>query len=130
MDRNLTSDPLWRTEAFRLALYTADVAWSDVTLLGRDRRTRSLSDQLYRALGSVPANIAEGYSRDPGADRAKYCGYALGSARESRVWYHLARPKLGADTVASRLDVLTSVVRLLVVALPQERHRHASRADR
>jgi len=49
----ITSDPLWRVEAYRLALFAADLGWHDVTKLMRDRRTRSLSDQLYRALGGI-----------------------------------------------------------------------------
>jgi hypothetical protein len=55
--REITGDPLWRVEAYRLALFVAEVGWHDVTKLMRDQRTRSLSDQLYRALGSVSANI-------------------------------------------------------------------------
>jgi four helix bundle protein len=86
--REITGDPLWRVEAYRLALFAAEVGWHDVTKLIRDQRTRSLSDQLYRALGSVSANIAEGYSRGTGRDRARFYEYALGSARESRDWYY------------------------------------------
>jgi four helix bundle protein len=51
-----------------------------------------LSDQLYEAVGSVSANLAEGYSRGTGKDRARFYEYALGSARESRDWYFKARP--------------------------------------
>jgi four helix bundle protein len=82
--REITGDPLWRVEAYRLALFAAEVGWHDVTKLIGDQRTRSLSDQLYRALGSVSANIAEGYSRGTGRDPARFYEYALGSARESR----------------------------------------------
>ena len=82
--REITGDPLWKVEAYRLALLAAEVGWHDVTKLIRDQRTRSLSDQLYRALGSVSANIAEGYSRGTGKDRARFYEYAPGSARESR----------------------------------------------
>ncbi len=53
----LTDDPLWRMEVFRLASFASDLAWHDVSRLARDRRTLSLADQLYRAIGSVSANI-------------------------------------------------------------------------
>ncbi len=56
----LTGDPLWRMEVFRLAVFAGDLAWHDVSRLARDKRTLSLADQLYRAAGSVGANIAEG----------------------------------------------------------------------
>jgi len=68
----ITGDPFWRVEAYRLALFAGDVGWRDVTKLVGDTRTRSLSDQLYRALGPISANIAEGYSRGTGKDRARF----------------------------------------------------------
>jgi four helix bundle protein len=80
----ITTDRLWRVRAYRLALFVADASWYDATLLVRDRRTRSLADQLYRSAGSVSANIAEGYSRGTGPDRCRVLEYALGSARECR----------------------------------------------
>lgn len=40
----ITSDPLWRVEAYRLALFAADLGWHDVTKLMSDRRTLSLAD--------------------------------------------------------------------------------------
>jgi len=64
----ITRDPLWRMRVYRLSLFVADVGWPDVTRLARDRRTTTLSDQLYRALGSIGANIAEGYSRSSTKD--------------------------------------------------------------
>ena len=84
----LTGDPLWKMHVYRLALFVADLGWHDVTKLCQDKRTIALSDQLYRALGSISANIAEGYSRGSARDRARFYEYALGSARESRGWYY------------------------------------------
>lgn len=68
----------------------------------QDQRTRSLSDQLYWALGSVSANVAEGYGRGTAKDRAHFYEYALGSARESRDWYYKARHVLGNAVVEHR----------------------------
>ena len=70
MPQEITGDALWRVEAYRLSLFAADVGWYDVTRLAQDQRTRSLSDQLYRALGSIGANVAEGYSRGTAKDRS------------------------------------------------------------
>ena len=83
----LRGDSLWKVKAYRLALFLADLGWEDTSRLLRDRRTVALADQLYRAIGSISANIAEGYSRGTGRDRARFYEYALGSARESRDWY-------------------------------------------
>jgi hypothetical protein len=84
--QTITDDPLWRMKVYRLALFVGDLGWHDVTLLLEDKRMVSLADQLYRALGSISANIAEGYSRSTGKDQARMHCYALGSARESRDW--------------------------------------------
>ena len=83
----IKADSLWKMAAYRMALFAADLGWSDAGRLLKDRRTLGVSDQLYRALGSISANLAEGYSRGTGKDRARFYEYALGSARESRDWY-------------------------------------------
>lgn len=119
----ITGDALWRVEAFRLALFAADVGWYDVTKLMQDRRTLGLSDQLYRALGSISANIGEGYSRGSGKDRARFYEYSLGSARESRDWYYKGRHILGEEVTTHRLGFLTQIIRLLLTMIPQQRGR-------
>ncbi|MEZ4769545.1 MAG: four helix bundle protein [Caldilineales bacterium] len=65
----IRDDVLWTVKAYQMALFAADIAWPDATKLAGDQRTRDLSDQLYRAVGSVSANIAEGYSRRSGRDK-------------------------------------------------------------
>lgn len=117
----IRGDSLWKAAAYRLALFAADIGWSDVTALAADHRTRSLGDQLYRSLGSVSANIAEGYSRGTGRDRAHFYEYALGSARESRDWYYKSRHILSPTVVDHRLGLLTQIIRLLLVMIPHQR---------
>ena len=104
----IKTDPLWRQRAYRLALFAAHLGWEDATRLARDLRTRGLADQLLRAVGSIGANIAEGYSRGTGADRARLYEYALGSARESRHWYCTVVPVLGSRVVRTRVDLWIS----------------------
>lgn len=121
LPQTITDDPLWHVQSYRLALFVADICWRDVTKLSQDYRTRSLSDQLYRAIGSIGANIAEGYSRKSNLDQARFYEYALGSAREARDWYFKARHILGENVVEHRLDLLTQVIRLLLKTVPQKR---------
>jgi four helix bundle protein len=121
--QEITGDSLWKMEAYRLGLFAGDVGWHDVTKLMRDKRTLDLSGQLYRALGSISANLAEGYSRGTGKDRARFYEYALGSARESRDWYYEGRHVLGETTTKHRLSLLTQVIRLLLTMIPQQRGR-------
>ena len=117
----IVRDRLWSVTAYRLALFASDLGWRDVTALARDRRTQALADQLCRALGSIGANIAEGYSRGTGRDKARFYEYALGSARESRDWYYKGRHVLGETVVQHRLRLLTEVIRLLLTMIPQQR---------
>ena len=106
----ITNDSLWTIEAYRLGLFAV-----------QDKRTAGLSDQLYRALGSISTNLAEGYSRGTGKDRAPFYEYALGSARESRDWYYKGRHILGPVVTAHRLSLLTQIIRLLLTMVPQQR---------
>jgi four helix bundle protein len=127
--RTITGDPLWKVEAYRLGLFAADIGWHDVTKLMQDKRTLDLSDQLYRSLGSISANIAEGYSKSTGKDRARFYEYALGSARESRDWYYKSRYILGDDVTNHRLNFMTQIVRLLITMVPQQRTHGTIRED-
>ncbi len=117
----IKKDALWQIKAYRLALFVGDLSWHDATKLLGDGRTRGLADQLYRAIGSVGANIAEGYSRRSGKVKAQFYEYALGSARESRDWYYRGRHVLGEAVVAHRMETLSEIVRLLTTMIPQQR---------
>lgn len=121
------NDPLWRVSAYRLALEAADQAWHDSELLALRSNTKSLADQLYRAIGSIAANIAEGYSRSSGKDRVRFLEYALGSARESKSWYHLGRHVLNADVARKQQDQLDRICQLLTATIPRERSRQIRR---
>jgi hypothetical protein len=81
-------------EVYRLALFAGDLAWHDVSRLIKDGRTRSLADQLYRAIGSMSANIAEGYSRRSVKDQARFYEYVP--------WARLAKHVYGTI----KLDIL------------------------
>jgi four helix bundle protein len=117
----LTQDTLWRVKSYRLALFAADLGWDDIAILCKDRRTKGLSDQLYRSLGSISANVAEGYSRGTGRDRARFYEYALGSTRESRDWYYKFRHVLGDEVLEHRLQLLTEISKLLLSMIPNQR---------
>lgn len=125
---SILGDPLWKVEAYRLALFALDIAWRDVTKLMQDKRTLELASQLYRAVGSVAANLAEGYSRGSGKDRVRFYEYSLGSVRESRTWCYGARHILGEPVVAHRLDLHTQIIRLLLTMIPDQRSVYLAEA--
>ena len=108
-----TADPLWQLHAYRVARCPVDQLRSDGALLAPHVDPRTLS-QLSRAVASISANIAEGYSRRSGADRARFYGYALGSTREAMVWYRSIASCLDSETVALRMAFLAQERRLLL----------------
>jgi four helix bundle protein len=119
----VTKDAIWRSFAYRTSLYSVYLGWDDIVALGRSHLTRPIAAQLYRALGSVPANISEGFSRSSGRDRSRLLEYGLGSTRESVVWYQTAIPVLGQATVSTRQARLQEVARSLLGTIPRERGR-------
>ncbi len=119
--KEFTEDALWRMEVYRLALFAGDIAWLDVTKLMQDRRTLSLADQLFRAVGSVSGNCAEGYSRSSNKDQVRFYEYSLGSAREARNWYWKGRHVLSEQVALHRIQLLTQIIRHLLRIIPAER---------
>jgi four helix bundle protein len=117
----ISDDMLWKMKVYRHALFLSDIAWLDVSKLMQDVRTKSLSDQLYRASGSIPANLEEGYSKLSAKDRARFYEYALGSARESRGWYYRGRHVLGEEVFTHRAMLLTEIIKMLLKIVPEER---------
>lgn len=117
----ITQDRVWRVKAYQLALFASDIAWVDLKALMADRRTLALSDQLYRATGSISANIAEGFSKSSRRDRVRFYEYALGSSREARDWYYKSRHVLRAEVITNRLSLYTEIIRLLLTMIPEQR---------
>ncbi len=117
----IKNDKVWHVKAYRLALFATDIGWHDVSVLAKDRRTLGLADQLYRALGSVSANLEEGYSKGTSRDRARFYEYALGSAREGRGWSYKGRHILGPVVARHRIQLLTEIIKLLLAMVPQQR---------
>jgi four helix bundle protein len=116
-------DPLRRMAAYRLSIDLLDSAWPDTQVIRKHTTTSPLASQLYRAAGSIGANIAEGYSRSSGRDRVRLFEYALGSARECRHWYYASRHVLAPNGCEAQSVILSRICQLLLVAIPEEPHR-------
>ena len=80
----ITNDPIWKLEVYRLGLFAGDIGWQDVHFLAKKPLMLSIADQLHRSIDSISVNLTEGYSRSKGPDRARFIEASLGSARESR----------------------------------------------
>ena len=117
----VTNDPIWKLEVYRLALFADDIGWQDVLCLSKNNLMWGVADQLHRSLGSISANLTEGYSRSRGLDRARFMEISLGSARESRDWYYKARHVLPAEVVKHRMELTTRIISMLVSMIPHQR---------
>ena len=110
----ITSDVIWKLDAYRAALFLLHVARGDCQALRAARPDDRIASQLLTAAASVSANLSEGYSRATRADRLRFLGYALGSARECLSWYEAARGVLPDEGVDARLALVTRLRSLLL----------------
>ena len=111
---DITSDVLWKLDAYRAALYLLHVWRGDRKALLAAPGGDHVAGQLTKATGSICANLAEGYSRSTRADRLRFLDYALGSTRECVTWYQAATDILADEQLASRLHLLTRIRSLLL----------------
>src|SRR4051812_19467430 len=102
--RHITSDVLWKFDAYRVGLYLLYCA-------GHDCRTVHASigvrDQLERASGGISAALSEGYSRSTRADRLRFYGSSLGSIRETVTWYSALQWQLEPAVLEERLALIS-----------------------
>jgi four helix bundle protein len=117
----ITNDPIWKLEVYRLALFAGDIGWHDVLALSQKPMMLRIADQLHSSLGSISANLTEGYSRSKGLDRARFFEISLGSARESRDWYYKSRHVLPAEVTKHRMGLTTHIVGMLTPMIPHQR---------
>ena len=122
--------PIWRTPAYRFAVWLSDLAKADVSPLWRSPETREIADQLTRAVDGISSTLAEGYGRSTGPERARYYDYAASSAHEASDWYVKARHHLSKQVIEARLELLDRILRILSVAIPRERADRIGRARR
>ena len=105
---------VWRAaHTFVLDVYPMTAAFPKQELFG-------LTSQLRRAAVSVPANIAEGFSRRGRADKARFFNIAEASLAECRYYLTLARDLGYAETaeldraaarVSYKLQAYTAAIR-------------------
>ena len=106
---------------YRLALFADEIGWQDVLALSKNNLMWGVADQLHRSLGSISANLTEGYSRSKGLDRARFFEISLGSARESRDWYYKSRHVLSTEVIKHRMSLITQIVSMLVPMIQHQR---------
>jgi four helix bundle protein len=124
----ITSDAIWKLDAYRASLFLIHVARQDMRLAMKHQFDAELSGQLLRAAASVSANLAEGFSRSTRADRLRFMDYALGSDRECMSRYTTAADVVPAETMSDRL-ILLARIRSLLLGLIRSLRRRSPRHD-
>ncbi len=125
----IKEDAVWSLKAYQAALFAADLCWLDTKPI-INKKMFSLSDQLYRSVGSISANIAEGYSRHSLKEQARFYEIALGSTREGKDWYFKSRHILGEEIAIHRLKLLTSIAKLLLTMINERRNAYHAKDEK
>lgn len=118
---SILRSPLWGFQVYPKALFAYDLAWEDCDYLLKDERGRTVARQLIRSVGSISANIEEGYGRGYGQDYSYHLRIALGEARESHGWYWRGRKVLPPNVLDHRLNLLDEVIAMLAPNIGRQR---------
>ena len=102
-------DKLDELQFYQDAMALWDDCWEDCDILMKDPRGRELAKQLTNAVGSVCANIEEGYGRGFGKEYPHFLRISRGSARESKGHYLRSKFLLPKSTIEDRVERLESI---------------------
>ena len=116
---SVRDDPLWEFKVYRKALFLYDLTWEDCEYLLKDRRGKEIAAQLIRSVGSISANIEEGYGRGYGKDYAYRLRIAIAEARESRGWR--GRKLLPVKVADHRMNLLSEIIAMLAPNIEKQR---------
>jgi len=106
----IRADGVWSQEAYRLALFLADLAWHDANDLAKHRRTIKLGADLLEAMSGVAAGLARAHDRSVNAERRIALEESLAAARAGAGIYHGCRHVLGQEIIMHRIRILNHVL--------------------
>lgn len=109
-----------RIEEIRFYLKSKEVwkqCWIDSELLKKDFRGIEIAKQLIRSVGSISANIEEGYGRGYGKEYPHYLRIARGSARESKGWYYRSENLLSPEIIKIQTERLDEIIGALTSSI-------------
>ena len=118
---SIRNDPLWNFQVYPRALFAYDLAWEDCEYLLKDVRGKKIAEQLIRSVGSISANIEEGYGRGYGKDYSYHLRIAIAEARESRGWYWKGHTLLPALVLDYRMKLLSEIIAMIAPNLERQR---------
>ena len=103
--------------AYQKAMQLMEDFWGDSEILKRDFRGVEIARQMTKSIGSISANMEEGYGRGFGRELVQFYRYSRGSARESKGWYLRAKHLLPAEIVEKRCALLDEIIAILVATI-------------
>lgn len=106
-------DRLDEVRFYQLSLELWDEFWDDADLMMNDIRGIEMVKQLTRSVGSISANIEEGYGRGYGREYPQYLRTSRGSARESKGWYKKSKWLLKKEIIEARIEKLDSIIAMI-----------------
>lgn len=104
------TDNLDKIGFYNKSLELWDKCWNDCDILAKDFRGNEVAKQLIRAVGSISANIEEGYGRGFGKEYPQFLRISRGSARESKGWYSKSKFLLSKETISERANLLDEII--------------------
>ena len=120
-DADANRGALGRVTAHALALKAADHAWEDALIIRAEPLLAKVAEQLMRSASAIAAHIADGYGRRSPRDRTRFYEYALSENAETETWYRNGRYVLSPEILEERIARLTSIRRLLLTMIKNER---------
>ena len=109
---------------YQNSLVLWDSFWSDSEVLLKDPRGREIAIQLTRSVGSIWANIEEGYGRGYGKEYPRFLKISRGSAQESKGCYRRSKPLLSDRLIAERTQILDKIIASLTTTIATLYHKN------
>lgn len=109
----MEKDKLLEVKFYVLSRELWDECWSDTDILMNDFRGKEIAKQLIRAVGSVSANIEEGYGRGFGKEYPHFLRISRGSARESKGWYYKSKFLLPSEIIEQREEKISAIIAMI-----------------
>ena len=101
----------------KLSIELWDETWKDTEILMLDFRGKEIARQLIRSVGSISANIEEGYGRGFGKEYPHYLRISRGSARESKGWFLKSNYLLDSELISRRIEKLDNIIAMLTKSI-------------
>jgi four helix bundle protein len=98
---------------YQKSMQLYDLCWEDCEVLAKDFRGKELAKQVIRSVGSISANIEEGYGRGFGKEYPQFLRFSRGSARESKGWYIKSKFLLKKELIESRVSLIQEIIAML-----------------